>query len=254
MGNRRTPPADIVRFPQIAQPNIEQILEQFLDDRARCLKPRTLARYRDVVQLLQRYLDGYGYQPLGKEESKFFDHHFEATGSNQRSFCQLFGADKITENLDGFLGYFMIRKVVAGEELKRAAGTVCKKLARWLEQRELVSAAAARQAAERGADAARDLPRAERAAMLLAEQVAGSDVDIPALKDDDYVDFEQFTVSKVQPGRVWLSSWSDDEEYGPLPIPEEASQLIKEGWGISCALGRVRGRWQLVQVGNLYPL
>ena len=117
MGNRRTPPAGIVRFPQIAQPNLEQVLEQFLDDQARGLKPRTLARYRNVVQLLQHYLDGYGYQPLGKEESKFFDHHFEATGSNQRSFCQLFGADKITENLGGFLGYFMIRKVVAGEEV-----------------------------------------------------------------------------------------------------------------------------------------
>ena len=137
MADRKTPPADIARFPHIAQPNIEQVLEQFLDDQANRLKPRTLACYRGVVELLQHHLDGYGYESLGKEESSFFDHHFEAAGSHQRSFCQLFGADKITENLGGFLGYFMIRKVVAGEELKRAAGTVSKKLARWLEQRVL---------------------------------------------------------------------------------------------------------------------
>ena len=36
------------------------------------------------------------------------------------------------ENLGEFLGYFMVRKVVAGQELLRAAGTVTKKLARWL--------------------------------------------------------------------------------------------------------------------------
>jgi hypothetical protein len=253
MADRKTPPSDIARFPHIAQPNIEQVLEQFLDDQANRLKPRTLACYRGVVELLQHHLDGYGYESLGKEESSFFDHHFEVAGSHQRSFCQLFGADKITENLGGFLGYFMIRKVVAGEELKRAAGTVSKKLAGWLEQRGLVDAASAREAAERGSDAARDLPRAERAAMLLADHVAGLDVDIVALEDDDYVDFEQFTVANVEPGRVWLSSWSDGEDYGPLPIPEAASQLIEDGWEISCALGRVRGRWQLVQVGNLYP-
>ena len=253
-GSPETPPADIVRFPQIAQPNIEQLLEQFLEDQASSLKPRTLARYRDVVQLLQHYLDGHAYQSLDKGESSLLDRHFEATGSNQRSFCRLFGADKITENLGGFLGYFMIRKVVAGEQLKRAAGTVSKKLAHWLEQRGLVDAASAREAAKRGGEAARDLPRAERAAMLLADHVAASDVEIAALEDDDYVDFEQFTVTKVEPGHVWLSSGWDDQDYGPLPIPEEASRLIGDGWEISCALGRVRGRWRLVQVGNLYPM
>ena len=89
--------------------------------------------------------------------------------------------------------------------------------------------------------------------MLIADHAAGLGVDIVALEDDDFVDFEQFTVTKVEAGRVWLSSWIDGEEYGPLRIPEEASRLIEDGWEISCALGRVRGRWQLVQMGNLYP-
>jgi len=60
----------------------------------------------------------------------------------------------------------MIRKVMAGEELLRAAGTVTKKLARWLGDRQLVDTAAAAVAAERAGDAARDLPKECRRRLL----------------------------------------------------------------------------------------
>lgn len=43
---------------------------------------------------------------------------------NEEAFVRLFGPDKIVEALGEFLDYSMIRKVMAGEELLRAAGTV----------------------------------------------------------------------------------------------------------------------------------
>ena len=244
---------NVVPFPQLAAPNIELILDRFLEDQARRLKSPTLRQYRRVVELLRVYLDGYGCQSLDTEEAAFFKWHFESEGSRNRGFCQLFGADKITENLGGFLCEFMIRKVIAGPRLKRYAGTVSKKLARWLELRGLVDAAAAQQAAEQGADAARDVPRAERAAMLLVDHAAGLNADDDAPDDEEYVEFDSCTVVKVEPGRVWLSSWREEKSYGPVQIPEEVSRLLEIGWDITCSLARNRGRWQIIQVANVYP-
>ena len=67
---------------------------------------------------------GYAYQSLSTAESTLFDRYYNAQGDEHLEFCQLFGPDKIVANLGGFLGYFMIRKVMAGQDLKRAAGTI----------------------------------------------------------------------------------------------------------------------------------
>ena len=40
----------------------------------------------------------------------------------------MFGPEKIAENLGEFLDYFMVRKVIAGQELLKASGTVTGKL------------------------------------------------------------------------------------------------------------------------------
>lgn len=55
----------------------------------------------------------------------------------------------------------MIRKVSAGAEFKRAAGTVTKALARWLAQKGYVAEQAAAESAGESARVARDLPAAE---------------------------------------------------------------------------------------------
>ena len=79
----------------------------------------------------------------------------------------------------------MIRKVVAGEELLRAAGTVTKKLARWLADRGLIDGTDAEDAAARSGDAARDLPQAERLSRLLFEHAQQATIDARTLDDDN---------------------------------------------------------------------
>jgi hypothetical protein len=64
----------------------------------------------------------------------------------------------------------MIRKLMASEELLRAAGTATTKLAKWLGVRGYLDESAVENAVERGAAAARDLPNAEKLSGLLYEQ------------------------------------------------------------------------------------
>jgi len=52
--------AQIIPFPQVANPNIEELLDLFLKDQATRLKEATLKQYRVVIELLQHCLDGYG--------------------------------------------------------------------------------------------------------------------------------------------------------------------------------------------------
>lgn len=49
-------------------------------------------------------------------------------------FCVIVGPTR-GQNLGEFLDYFMVRKVIAGQELRKASGTVTGKLVRWLADR-----------------------------------------------------------------------------------------------------------------------
>jgi hypothetical protein len=105
-------------MPPPAQQTIDGALEQFLAEQRERLSPRTFRNYAEVVELLRHSLDGYAYSPLDDEERARWEEAFEA--DEERAFCRLFGPEKIPEHLGEFLGYFMVRKVIAGQELLKA--------------------------------------------------------------------------------------------------------------------------------------
>ena len=194
--------AKITRLPQPASPTIEQVFDEFLGDQRRRLRPRTLSKYEDVLGLLRDHLNGYAYQSLSTAEAALFDRYYNAPGDKHLEFCQLFGPDKIVANLGGFLGYFMIRKVVAGQDLKRAAGTVTKKLSTWLAAQGHVAEDEAQEGADLGAEAARDLPKAERAARILYDATTNLALGSHDL-GDDFLEFDRRTIAKqVERDRV----------------------------------------------------
>lgn len=246
--------AKIVRFPRPAEPSIRRVLEDFLEAQRTRLAPRTLARYEAVLDLLRSYLNGYAHESLSAPEAARFERSYNAEGEEHREFCDLFGPGKIVENLDGFLGYFMIRKVIAGEDFLRAAGTVTKKLSKWFAGKGYVSQQAAGEATQTSA-AARDLPRAERAAQILRDAADRLGIDVAQLAEEDYLEFDHFTIARVEPGRLWLKVRADRKirERGPIPAPEPATRWLRPGWTISCSLGRVRKSWRLLEVANVYP-
>jgi len=244
-----------VKLPQPADPTIDQVLEQFLAEQRDRLKPRTISRYKDVLDLLRHHLNAYAYEALSDGESALFDRYYNAEGDEHREFCELFGPDKVLESLGSFLGYFMIRKVVAGEDVKRAAGAVTKKLSKWLSAKGYVTDEEAQIGADEGAEAARDLPNAERAAQTLADAVADLGINPNDLADEDYIEFDHFTIGKIEPGKLWLEGFESGKTrlYGPMPVPHSATRLLKEGWDVSCSLGRIGRKWRIVEVANVYP-
>ena len=114
----------VVLFPTPADTTIEEVFDRFLTEQRTRLKDRTFANYRNIIGLLRNYLNGYAYSCLSESEGDLFDRYFNADDETHREFCQLFGPEKIPENLGGFLGDFMVRKVIAGSDFKRAGGTV----------------------------------------------------------------------------------------------------------------------------------
>jgi hypothetical protein len=126
-------PWDDGRMSAASEITIDDALAGFLATERDRLSPRTFRRYEEVVGLLADCLNGYGHTGLSELDRKRFESAYGA--GDEEAFCHLFGPEEIVDNLGEFLGYFMIRKVAAGLELLRAAGTVTKALARWLHER-----------------------------------------------------------------------------------------------------------------------
>ena len=80
-----------------------------------------------MVDLLRSCLNNYGYQHLVQAAQ---DRFHAAYANDEEAFVHLFGAPELVAGIPEFLDYFMVRKVIAGAELLRSAGTVTKKLAK----------------------------------------------------------------------------------------------------------------------------
>lgn len=243
-------------LPQIADPTIKQVLEAFLAEQRKRLKPGTMAKYEQVISLLQSHLDGYAHEGLSKVENSFFDKHYEAEGDEHREFCQIFGPDKIIENVGSFFSYFMIRKVMAGADLKQSSGTVVKKLSKWLADKGCVTEESAEEGAEWGSESARDLPKAELAGEALYRSIKPLSMHPDEIPDEDWIEYDQHSIDKIEPGKLWLKVYGTGVEpitIGPLLVPKKATDLLQDGWEIGCSLARIKGKWQIVEVGEIYP-
>ncbi len=225
---------------------IDEALDAFLDEQRERLSARTLRRYEDVVFLLRGSLNGYAYDELDAHEQERWRAAFDA--GDEEAFTRLFGPEKIVEHLEAFLGDFMIRKVMAGEELLRASGTVAKKLASWLAAKGYIDDPQRAEARERGAEAARDLPRAERLGRLLYEQMERTPpIDIDEAAAEDVVD-DLLAIARVEPRALWFEGG-----IGPVRVPKAASDVAQVGWRVNIVLGRLRREWRIVELGNVYP-
>jgi len=167
---------------------------------------------------------------------------------DEQAFCHLFGPEKIPEHLGSFLDYFMVRKVFASRERLRAAGTVTKRLVRWLEREGFIEADVAAEAVERAERAARDLPRADRLGELLMDLAeAGPPVEVESLAEEEIVD-DYLPIERVESSALFFEGG-----IGPLAVPKEASELAEVGWEVNVVLARTSGGWRLLEVGCVYP-
>jgi hypothetical protein len=225
---------------------IDKALESFLAEQRKRLSAKTLRTYEDVVQLLRDSLNGYAYDSLPKAEQDRWQTAFD--GGDEEAYCHLFGPNKIAEHLDGFLGWFMIRKVMASTELLRASGTVTKKLAAWLHEQGYVAAEQRDEAAERGTRASRELPDADRLGSLLHDTMRDTPpFDVDDIPEEHWIE-DLLAIERVEPGKLWFESG-----IGPVQVSQEVSALARVGWSVNVVLAQWRGHWHIVELGYVYP-
>ena len=232
-----------------ASPNIDEALDRFLAEQRKRLKPATVGKYEDVIDFFKHSMNGYAYGGLDEAESALFDRLYNERGKEHREFCQIFGPEKIPENVDEFLGYFMVRKVMCGKELLKAAGSVMRKLAKWLAAEGYIDADEAEDVRETGSEASRELPAADELADILWRYAE----DHAPGKCKDTLD-GYFDVKDVEPGKLRLSSITCGVEDIVVPVPEEVTDRCKVGWQISLALGKTARGWRILEVGNVYAM
>jgi hypothetical protein len=225
---------------------IDQALEAFMRDQRTRLSDRTYRNYEDVIRLLRESLNTYAYSSLDARDAKRWQKAFEA--GDEDAFCKLFGPQEIPPHLAEFLGYFMIRKVSAGQELLKATGTVTGKLAHWLEQHGHIGTDAAEIAVDRARDSARELPAADRLTdLLVGIAIKAPDIDVDDVSDEDWVE-DQLMIDQIEPGKIWFEGG-----VGPIQVPKRASELAQPGWMVFIVAARRAGRWHLLEVGSVYP-
>lgn len=233
---------------EVAKPTISEVLVEFLADEKTRLAAKTYRQYESVVDLLKHSLNGYAYQYLDKSEATLLD---RLGTEQQKEFCDVFGPEHILSNVSEFLDYFMVRKVMCGKDTLRAAGTMTKKLAVWLAEHGYANSDDAKDAAEQGAEAARNLPAADRLRDALNDFADGNGLD---QKDEDISD--HFTITAVEAGAIWLDAMTENVGkggIGPVALPAHIAKQCKIGWSISGIVGQRRGKWRLVEAWNVYP-
>src|SRR5437660_9483244 len=120
----------------------------------------------------------------------------------------------------------MPRKVMCGKETMQAAGTVTKKLAKWLVEKGYMEDTD--DAQEQAGEAARDLPNASKVLELLDAYV---DETAPEQTDDEIED--HFWIERIEPGNLWLEPLTAyGSVIGPVPVPREVTKLCQPMWDI----------------------
>jgi hypothetical protein len=218
---------------------IDNLFEEFLADQEARLSPKTFDKYEGIIHLYRSYLESYWPDHSGKE--------YDAITKAKGTYCGTFGAEDITSGFSEFLDYFMPRKVVAGNETMKAAGTVVKKLAKWLVQKgyceddesvkDLVSTAA------------RDLPASQKLLDRLDDWLI-----MNAPENYGKCLEGHFMIDRIEPGRLWLEPiLTSERAIGPIPIPEQITRACKVGWDIGGVVGKTAQGWRLVEVWNISP-
>ncbi|MBX9667415.1 MAG: hypothetical protein K2X93_07335 [Candidatus Obscuribacterales bacterium] len=238
-------PKKVLELPKIADPTIEVVLGQYLKEAAASKKTGSSSR-EDAIDLFMSSMNGYGYQSLSADETRIFEYYFEQEDDRHKEFCQIFGADKIVENVSEFVGYFLIRKVMDSPTFLGKVAKEIEQLCYWLEKDKYASAEEAREGANCAAKAAKQLPRSAKASELL--WTAAKEFDDVA----DPVEEGIMDITIVSSDSIWLCPIGG-KEIGPIFLPKKITDLLEVGWDINCALAKHRGKWLIVEVGNIYP-
>lgn len=105
-----------------------------------------------------------------------------------------------------------------------------------------------------GPQAGEELPACDEFRQLLSDYVESRALHGPSnlnsIPDEDYLE-EQFTITKVTPTKLHLENL--DEGAIVLTLPKSVTGEAKIGWSVFFELARLRDKWHILSVGNVYP-
>jgi len=218
---------------------IDQLFDEFLADQKARLSPKVQARYEQIIDLYRAYLERYWPGHSQKE--------YDAITSAKGTFCGAFGTEDIASGFAAFLDDFMPRKVIAGNETMKAAGTVIKKLAKWLVEKGYTEDDESMK--EMIGEGARDLPASQKLLDFLDDWL-----DETAPVDADRQIEGHFIIKRIEPKQIWLDSvLSGDTEIGPILVPAKVARACKVGWDVGGVVGLSKKGWRLIEVWNISP-
>ena len=227
---------------------INDLLGRYLAERRERLSGKELRNYETIIDFFKHSINRCAYESLSPLDRKRWERAFNS--GDEDAYCRLFGADKIPGEVGAFVGYFMIRKVAASSAVVASTGRVITDLLDWLVEQALLKAEDVADAKERAEAARSGLPQAEKLTGLLYELAERSKVNVRELADDDYIE-DHLIISQVESGALWFEGL--EGEVGPLQVGNAISRLARPGWSVSIVMGRVGGRWHVLEIGNVYP-
>jgi hypothetical protein len=220
-------------------PTIRETLRRFLAETGPGNRGST-ASPSAVIRVFESYLDGWAHEDL----SRFERQRFEQEYAESRRFCDIFDAGHIKpHHLSTMVGHYAIRHGPGTKGFLKAVGPAMQKLAAWLVEQGAWTAEDMRWYRELvGAEPGRDLSACERHPIDAPE-------DSP---DEDYHD-DQLTIAKVEPGKLHLDALLEGGEPIVLALPKSVTAKAKTSWSVTLELARMRGKWRILGVGNVYP-
>jgi hypothetical protein len=141
----------------------------------------------------------------------------------------------------------MPRKVIAGNETMKAAGTVVKKLTKWLVEEGYIKDDES--VRDMVGTTARDLPASQKLLDELDDWLS----ETGPVKSGREIE-GHFLIHRTGPKQIWLESMiTGDEEIGPIPVPATIAKACKVGWDVGGVVALTSKGWRLVEVWNISP-
>ncbi len=234
-----------------AEPSIDTLLKLFLGDDSAHRSSTQQSRYIQTTTELKDCLNDYGYQSLEDFELVLLEKRNK--GGSQQSFCELFGAEHLLDNLGEYLCYRQIRQCASDQSARKRSLECVEDLLSWLSARGDISPPVAEIFMTRVRRLERVLPEADRASKIIAASSKKAEIELAKLDCDDFMEFDIWIISRVERDCFWFRLEGLEPEWGPAQLPAKAAQLLEPGWQIACAFVRVRDKWRVADLVNIYP-
>ncbi len=233
----------MLRVPTGDEPagdSITGLISSFLQEQLIRVSLPTCQKYERAMQSLALALDAYGYSCA--------DVDCDSVQEADKTFCEVAGVEPLLSYLGEFFGYYLPRKMHASVSEVRECRAALGRFLQWLSEAGIIDPDDAR--AHRS-EVLRMGAEGIKAARLRWYEFAPVEAP-PADQVDESLE-EHFTVTRVEPGKVWLEEASETGEPGMVRAPRAFTDLCEAGMDLAAKVQRAGDRWYLMDVYNVYP-